>query len=118
MDKFLFLNFFYHVNNKRNMDPFLREFVGNKTLFYGFLSLIKVPFAAVPPPPPPPPPYQLPIQEERLAQMLNSGTLKRDIRRQRRPDHPPVPDDNNTQPYTVTSTGGRFLFTTTKGKAG
>ena len=37
------------------MDPYLREFVGNKTLFYGFLSLIKVPFAAAHP-------YQLPIQ--------------------------------------------------------
>ena len=40
----MFLIFFYDVNNKRNMDPFLR-----------FLSLIKVPFAAAHP-------YQLPIQ--------------------------------------------------------
>ena len=55
MNKFLFLNFIYDANNKRNMDPFLREFVGYKTLFYGFLSLIKVPFAAAHP-------YQIPIQ--------------------------------------------------------
>ena len=55
MNKFLFVIFFYDFNNKRNMDPFLREFMGNKTLFYGFLSLIKVPFAAAHP-------YQLPIQ--------------------------------------------------------
>ena len=55
MNKFLFLKKFYDVNNKRSMDPFLWEFVGNKTLFYIFLSLIKVPFAAAHP-------YQLPIQ--------------------------------------------------------
>ena len=54
-------------------------------------------------------------QQETLAQMPNSKTLKWDIQRQRRPDNPPVPDANNTQfalrqPYTVISTGERFLF--------
>ena len=55
------------------------------------------------------------LPQETLAQMPNSETLKRDIRRQRRPGHPPVPDANNTefalpQEYTVTSIGERFLF--------
>ena len=37
------------------------------------------------------------LPQETFEQMHNSETLKRDIRRQRRPDHPPVPDANNTQ---------------------
>ena len=55
------------------------------------------------------------LSQETLSQLPNSETLKRDIRRQRRPNHPPVPAANCKQfvlpqPYTVTNAGERFLL--------
>ena len=55
------------------------------------------------------------LSDETLAQMTKPETLRRDIRRHKRPNQPPVPVVNNTlfalpPQYTLSSTGNNFLL--------